>query len=307
MEELSYQVTTEYFFECLPLLEKYFGITAGYFNEELLQAKCLIPHRVGNAVRYDIKENSQLDLLFQHVECPNLLSLINSYGAFSPLLEETLLLVAYCIRERKFSEEEYDALIEYHSWDDYQSEWTKLMLFMEQLESRAFQFAQQGKESTAITIRTDHGITEKVSIPNRDNWLFRLIRKELAGYFPEVQSAEEAQQDIQNRKPSAGRKKDNALYSAVAYGIYRMLHEENAIPSQPDMPNELCRFIYDCTRCIGCYPDNKGWSGDYDPKVIRADLAAYLKRSFVNQAPRFRPIPLREQIIMQGFSSPLLD
>lgn len=59
MQESSYQVTTEYFCECLPLLKKYFGITEGYFNEELLQAKCLKPHRQGNVIKYTIKENCQ--------------------------------------------------------------------------------------------------------------------------------------------------------------------------------------------------------------------------------------------------------
>lgn len=173
--------------------------------------------------------------------------------------------------------------------------------FMEQMEARAF----QGNEQTAITIRTNNGIKEKISIPNSDNWLFRLIKKELAGYFPEVQTAEKARQDIQWRKPSAGRKKDNAIYSAVAYGIYRMLHEENAIPSQPDMPNELCAFIHDFARQMGCYSDNKGWDGAYNPDRIRADLAAYLKPSAIT--PRFRPISLQRQVIMQDFDFPLLD
>ena len=86
-----------------------------------------------------------------------------------------------------------------------------------------------------------------------------------------------------------------------------MLHEENAIPSQPNMPNELCQLIHDYTRVTGCYPNNKGESGKYDPKVIRADLAAYLKRAAMNQAPRFRPIQLQRQVIMQDFDFPLLD
>lgn len=307
MQESSYQVTTEYFCECLPLLKKYFGITEGYFNEELLQAKCLKPHRQGNVIKYTIKENCQLNLVFQYIEYQDLLAIINSYGAITPLLEEVLLLVAYCTREHKYSAEEYDSLIEYHTWDTYQSEWAKLVLFMEQMESRACLPSPTGKEVTSITIRTDNGVTEKISLPNRDNWLFRLIKKELADYFPNVQSAEEARRDIQNRKQSAGRKKDNALYSAVAFGIYKMFHEEKVIGSHPDMPNELCKFVYDYTRCIGCYPDNKGWSGEYDPKVIRADLAAYLKRALIHQAPQFKPILLREQLIQQDFKSLLLD
>ena len=56
-EQTFYPVTTEYFTACLPLLEKYFGITAGYFNKELSNAKCLIPHREGNIVKYSIKED----------------------------------------------------------------------------------------------------------------------------------------------------------------------------------------------------------------------------------------------------------
>lgn len=297
-------IETEYFTDCLPLLEKYFGITAGYFNEELLQAKCLTSHRKGNILRYSIKENCNLSLIYDHLDNEDLRSLINSFGTITPIMEETLLLVAYCIREGKINEYEYDDLVQLYGWDIYQEEWAKLMLFMEKMEPRATQTAMKDNEPTAITIRTNNGQTEHISIPNSDNWLFRLIKKELSKNFPDVQSAEDAHRYIRQRKPSAGRKKDNAIYSAVAYGIYRMFHEENVIPSQPDMPNELCKFIYSYTCFIDCYPAKKGWSGEYSPKLIRADLAAYLKRSAANQAPRFIPIPLREVTVGQKFESP---
>lgn len=202
-EQTFYPVTTEYFTACLPLLEKYFGITAGYFNKELSDAKCLIPHREGNNVKYSIKEDCNLVLPFRHLECHDLLSLINSYGTITPIIEEALLLVAYCIRERQIDENEYNDLVQFYSWDIYQSEWAHLLLFMEQVEARTL----QGNEQTAITICTNNGSKEKISIPNSDNWLFRLIKKELASYFPEVQTAEKARQDIQRRKPSAGRKR----------------------------------------------------------------------------------------------------
>ena len=103
-EQTFYPVTTEYFTACLPLLEKYFGITAGYFNKELSNAKCLIPHREGNIVKYSIKEDCNLVLPFRHLECHDLLSLINSYGTITPIIEEALLLVAYCIREQQIDE-----------------------------------------------------------------------------------------------------------------------------------------------------------------------------------------------------------
>ena len=176
-EQTFYPVTTEYFTACLPLLEKYFGITAGYFNKELSNAKCLIPHREGNIVKYSIKEDCNLVLPFRHLECHDLLSLINSYGTITPIIEEALLLVAYCIREQQIDENEYNDLVQFHTWDIYQSEWAHLLLFMEQMEARTLKSNKQ----TAITIRTNNGEAEQISIPNSNNWLFRLIKKELAG------------------------------------------------------------------------------------------------------------------------------
>lgn len=234
-EQTFYPVTTEYFTACLPLLEKYFGITAGYFNKELSDAKCLIPHREGNNVKYGIKEDCNLVLPFRHLECHDLLSLINSYGTITPIIEEALLLVAYCIRERQIDENEYNDLIQFHTWDIYQSEWAHLLLFMEQMEARAF----QGNEQTAITIRTNNGIKEKISIPNSDNWLFRLIKKELAGYFPEVQTAEKARQDIQWRKPSAGRKRIMPSIRQLHTAFTECSMKKTQYPASP-----ICRTNY---------------------------------------------------------------
>lgn len=282
-EQVIYSIETEYFTQCLPLLDKYFGITAGYFNDELQQARCLIPHKEGNSITYSVKENCNLSLWFRHLDYDKLTAQIKAIPV-TPLQEEVLILVAYCIRERQINDNDLNDLIQFHMWDTYQSEWAQLVLFMEKMETR---FAQMNPdtEQTAITIQTDSGITEKISIPNSNNWLFRLIKKELSSYFPEVQTADDARKNILNRKPTAGRKKDNAIYSAVAYGIYRMLHEENIIPNQPDMPNELCQFIYNYT----------------------ADLSAYQKRAASNQAPKFRPIYLRRLILSQDFNSPILD
>ena len=111
-----------------------------------------------------------------------------------------------------------------------------------------------------------------------NNWLFRLIRKELADYFPDIQTAEEARQELERRKPSAGAKPMNTRYPIVAYGIYRMLHEENAMSENPDTPNELCRLIYNYTRFVGCYPSYKGYDGSFNPKNIRADIG-YIKKN----------------------------
>ncbi len=117
-----------------------------------------------------------------------------------------------------------------------------------------------------VTLRTNSRKQEPQTIPNTNNWLFRLIRKELADYFPDIQTAKDARQELERRKPSAGSKPMNTRYPIVAYGIYRMLHAENAMSENPDTPNELCRLIYDYTRFVGCYPSYKGYDGSFNPK-----------------------------------------
>lgn len=162
-EQVIYSIETEYFTQCLPLLDKYFGITAGYFNDELQQARCLIPHKEGNTTTYSVKENCNLSLLFQHIDYNKLTAQINAIP-ITPLLEEVLILVAYCIRERQINDNDLNDLIQFHMWDTYQSEWAQLVLFMEKMETR---FTQMGPdtEQTSITIQTDSGMAEKSQSP----------------------------------------------------------------------------------------------------------------------------------------------
>ena len=111
-EQTFYPVTTEYFTACLPYW-KIFRHHAGYFNKELSNAKCLIPHREGNIVKYSIKEDCNLVLPFRHLECHDLLSLINSYGTITPIIEEALLLVPTAFREQQIDENEYNDLVQF--------------------------------------------------------------------------------------------------------------------------------------------------------------------------------------------------
>jgi hypothetical protein len=153
------------------------------------------------------------------------------------------------------------------------------MLFMEETEQRHRNLYERvGEQEMPVTLRTNSRKQEPQTIPNTNNWLFRLIRKELADYFPDIQTAEEARQELERRKPSAGAKPMNTRYPIVAYGIYRMLHEENAMSENPDTPNELCRLIYNYTRFVGCYPSYKGYDGSFNPKNIRADIG-YIKKN----------------------------
>ena len=258
--------------EIAPLLENYFGITLGYFTNE-------IESSTGISAAKAIQEEHEIRLPTNRFDYDAYMEQFGETPLLTDRLREALLFMAYIITDRKFNEEELYAHGYWEDWNIYKGEWAKLMLFMEETEQRHRNLYERvGEQEMPVTLRTNSRKQEPQTIPNTNNWLFRLIRKELADYFPDIQTAEEARQELERRKPSAGAKPMNTRYPIVAYGIYRMLHEENAMSENPDTPNELCRLIYNYTRFVGCYPSYKGYDGSFNPKNIRADIG-YIKKN----------------------------
>ena len=273
--------------EIAPLLENYFGITLGYFTNE-------IELSTGKHAAKAIREDHEIYLPTNRFDYQVYMELFGQTSLLTDRLRETLLFVAYIIMDRKFNEEDLYEQGYWEDWNTYKGEWAKLMLFMEHMEQRAsIPVKKEELSPTSITFRADNGIIEKTTIPNTDNGLFRLIQKELADYFPDIQTAEDALLELNRRKPSAGAKRMNAVYTIIEYGIYRMLHEENAIPEKPDTPNELCALIHDFTRLTGCYPTNKGWDGNYSSDLIRVGLqytGKAVRKIGEKRIPKFPPV-----------------
>ena len=273
--------------EIAPLLENYFGITLGYFSNE-------IESSTGISAAKAIQEEHEIRLPTNRFDYDAYMELFGETPLLTDRLREALLFVAYIITDRKFNEEELYERGYWEDWNTYKGEWAKLMLFMEETEQRHRNLYERvGEQEIPVTLRTNSRKQEPQTIPNTNNWLFRLIRKELADYFPDIQTAEDARQELERRKPSAGAKRMNAIYTIVEYGIYRMLHEENAIPEKPDTPNELCALIHDFTRLTGCYPTNKGWDGNYSPDLIRVGLqytGKAVRKIGEERIPKFPPI-----------------
>ncbi|HBV49950.1 MAG TPA: hypothetical protein DEB64_04055, partial [Alistipes sp.] len=217
--------------EIAPLLENYFGITLGYLTNE-------IESSTGKHAAKAIQEDHKIYLPTNRFDYDAYMELFGETPLLTDRLREALLFVAYIITDRKFNEEDLYERGYWEDWNTYKGEWAKLMLFMEETEQRHRNLYERvGEQEMPVTLRTDSRKQEPQTIPNTNNWLFRLIRKELADYFPDIRTAEEARQELERRKPSAGAKPMNTLYPIVAYGIYRMLHEENAIPQKPDTPS----------------------------------------------------------------------
>lgn len=273
--------------KCGPYLEKYFGITLGYFNVELEK------FRYEGSASYAIQKDQDIYFPLRNLNFKAYLQDVD--GPMLPIpLGDVALLVAYIIMDRKYPEEAYPESLDSddREWDDiYQNDWSKLLVFIDEILQR-----EENSKNRVI-----HLLPYARMMVCRIHWKLKIVgigfsfdQKEFASYF-NIKTPEEARQDLLRQKPSVGAKKLNPIYDIVIYGFYRMLHEENVIPEKPDIPNELCELIYKFTTFTGCYPKEKTKDDIFNPKRIRADISHIKKKVSIfgeSYIPKFSPIEL---------------
>ena len=115
--------------EIAPLLENYFGITLGYFTNE-------IESSTGISAAKAIQEDHEIRLPTNRFDYDAYMELFGETSLLTDRLREALLFVAYIITDRKFNEEELYERGYWEDWNTYKGEWAKLMLFMEETEQR---------------------------------------------------------------------------------------------------------------------------------------------------------------------------
>lgn len=131
--------------EIAPLLENYFGITLGYFTNE-------IELSTGKHAAKAIREDHEIYLPTNRFDYQVYMELFGQTSLLTDRLRETLLFVAYIIMDRKFNEEDLYEQGYWEDWNTYKGEWAKLMLFMEHMEQRASIPAQKdGLSPTSVT------------------------------------------------------------------------------------------------------------------------------------------------------------
>lgn len=159
--------------KCGPYLEKYFGITLGYFNVELEK------FRYEGSASYAIQKDQDIYFPLRNLNFKAYLQDVD--GPMLPIpLGDVALLVAYIIMDRKYPEEAYPESLDSddREWDDiYQNDWSKLLVFIDEILQRE----ENSKKSrnTSITIRTNDGLQDPLEIENSGNWFFRLIKRSL--------------------------------------------------------------------------------------------------------------------------------
>ncbi len=109
------------FTEIAPLLENYFGITLGYFSNE-------IESSTGISAAKAIQEEHEIRLPTNRFDYDAYIELFGETPLLTDRLREALLFVAYIITDRKFSEEELSERGYWEDWNTYKGEWAKLML-----------------------------------------------------------------------------------------------------------------------------------------------------------------------------------
>lgn len=146
--------------EIAPLLENYFGITLGYFSNE-------IESSTGISAAKAIQEDHEIRLPTNRFDYDAYMELFGETSLLTDQLREALLFVAYIITDRKFNEEELSERGYWEDWNTYKGEWAKLMLFMEETEQRHRNLYERvGEQEMPVTLRTNSRKQEPQTIPN---------------------------------------------------------------------------------------------------------------------------------------------
>lgn len=136
--------------EIAPLLKNYFGITLGYFENE-------IELSTGKHAAKAIQEDHEIRLPTNRFDYNAYMELFGETPLLTERLREALLFVAYIITDRKFNEEELYERGYWEDWNTYKGEWAKLMLFMEETEQRHRNLYERvGEQEMPVTLRTLH-------------------------------------------------------------------------------------------------------------------------------------------------------
>ncbi len=223
-----------------PLLNEYFGISYGYFEDEISTMKNY-PEKVEIGESATLKALEQpdeqfiLSTSFDLDDYNSLFQNIEEEDDADQSIAKVLLLLAYIVMEKDFGHLGEDN-------PDVTDQWEYNIVREDLL--RLYVFANTHKPKTRegkkISIKHSQG---DVPIDNYNNWFTeKLLKDYMATYLADVISVKQAEEELKTYKKRAGRKiKDNRVL-IITYGIYRMFNEQKKMKSP--MSDSLCNFIF---------------------------------------------------------------
>ena len=278
----KFTITTEYFRCIEPYLNKYFGISYGYFEQEVNNQEEYFqtPIEIGESPTLKFFEGDYEFLLITKFDFDQITPIaeILQEEEQDDVFEWILLLLAYVIKEQDWNWQ-YDLydFKEYGDYDLVRKDLLKLYIFINQKQPRT-------ADARKLTLK--HSL-DKIDIENYDNWFTQnLLKDYLTLYLSDVHSVEQAEEELKTYKKKAGRKASDPRIPAILYGLFRIVndHEKTTSPQS----DALCEFIITYLQFLGLIEEDT----HIDNQWIRAQIN-YIKTRPEPPKLEFRDVAYR--------------
>ena len=230
---------------CIDVLNEYFGLGIRYFDSAI-QFQYDMNYSKGNPIP---EEQDWEVYIPYYVEFEKVYKLLENAGLSKDKGNEKGIMDILAILANLIYDKEYEKVRqaireapgdEAMQYEDVRKDLLNLYMFVNDPST----FLDR-----EITIQHTTG---KVKVENYYGWFTRRMLKEyLDRYLPDITSAEQAKQELDGYKKSAGRKSSDAREQVLIYGIYRMFHEQTEM--KDDLPDRLCEFIFEYLKLIKVY------------------------------------------------------
>ena len=230
---------------CIDVLNEYFGLGIRYFDSTI-QFQYDMNYSKGKPIP---EEDDWEVYIPYHVEFEKVYKLLENAGLSKDKGNEKGIMDILAILANLIYDKEYEKVRvaikespgdEAMQYEDVRKDLLNLYMFVNDPST----FLDR-----EITIQHATG---KVKLDNCYGWFTRRMLKEyLDKYLPDITSVEQAKQELDSYKKSAGRKSADAREQVLMCGIYRMFHEQTEM--KDDLPDRLCEFIFEYLKLIKVY------------------------------------------------------
>ena len=289
MKQIEY-IHTSLLKQCELYLNKYFGISYDYFENEImrLESYFTLKPKVGESSTLMFFETDEM-IPFYHSIIENkfhqLFEIIKEDDDNDEYLIWTLWFVAYVVMEdnNKWRDELVDyAYLEY---DIIREDLLRLYIFKETCNP-------QTPEGQKLILKHSTG---NISIGNYENWFTKiLINEYLNEYLADIKSVEQAEQELKKYKGSVGRKINDPRLLIIMFGIYRMFNENKKMKSPKS--DSLCDFILSYLHFVGILKNE----ADLERAWIRAQIK-YIEGK--NSPPLFPHIGVSKRVSLDDLKN----
>jgi len=233
----EYQVSFNKLKATEPFLKEYFGVSYGYFSEEIQNSdrheciKLKYPNSYQNFIG-----------IFQDEGIAKLLPFNN---------ENLAVIYALFIMSHVFIREHFGSDIEYDydefdegggfDMDNYMDDYYDIKAKKDLLKLYIFSIQKIRNKPVAEQIVIRYNLNEKIELENVDNWFAKvLLSNHLDKYLPDIHSVEQAKEELKKLRNVAGRKMENPYSYILIYGVYSMVTTHLKLNK---IPNSLCNLI----------------------------------------------------------------